>query len=407
MLKSQGTLIEDYNNLGYKTGARSVLSGQGLKDGAKVPYNFAMDTFIMHNKAWSSVVFNPASKSAWKSVLEDYYTSDEYKTLNEQTRGDPLMSKYATANFLNTFVSEEKRQERNPGNPGKGLDGMTPKELQTISQALKNQAKETRDQLGIAQGFSHLGIPIQQFLDRPDEFREIAKNRIVVQLVRMLKIFQHTQITKIAKRPTQTGGRPRGIKHLQRYEELPQALGTEYLDDDIFTYKVATKQVQVRERHGGLPNYTIYVDKSGSMGSGIADTKNPDMYVPKISFCTALALAFEENLKRVGSKMTLRLFDVEVHDPVTDRMALIKTLMSVRADGGTNISKVLEDAMTHRDDKVVVFTDGIDYIDESVINRARGHDIHFVFLQTKSEQLDKAFKNVYLEKIDPSVLMRI
>ena len=63
--------------------------------------------------------------------------------------------------------------------------------------------------------------------------------------------------------------------------------------------------------------------------------------------------------------------------------------------------------MTYRDEKVVVFTDGIDSVDDSMIKRAKGRDIHFVFIQTKSEQLDKAFKNVQIEKIDPSVLMRV
>ena len=403
----QGALVENYDNPDFRAGARSVISGVGLKDGAKVPFNFAMDSYVMHEKAWPDIVFNPASRTAWKSVLEDYYTSDEYRTLNEQTRGDGLMSKYATTNFLNTFVSEKKEQGNQSGNPGQDLDKMTAQQLKGISQALKDQAKETNDEIGVAQGFTHLGIPIQQFLDKPDEFRNLAKDRVVVQLVRMLRVFQHTQITKVAKMPTMIGGRPRGIKRMQRYEELNRAVPTELIDEDLLTYKVATRQLQVSERHAGLPNYLIYIDKSGSMTSGIEDVANPDLFVPKISFVAALALAFEENLRKVQAKMTLKLFDVEVHDPVTDRMELIRTLMSIVADSGTDITKVLEDAMTYRDEKVVVFTDGIDNVNESVIQRARGRDIHFVFIDTTSEQLNKAFKNVRIEKIDPSVLMRV
>ena len=404
----QGALVENYDNPDFRTGARSVISGIGLKNDARVPFNLALDSYVMHDKGWPDIVFNPASRSAWKPVLEDYYTSDEYRTLNEQTRGDGLMAKYATTNFLNTFVSEKKEQGNQSGNPGQDLDKMTAQQLKGISQALKDQAKETNDEIGVAQGFTHLGIPIQQFLDKPDEFRNLAKDRVVVQLVRMLRVFQHTQITKVAKMPTMIGGRPRGIKRMQRYEELNRTVPTELLmDDDLFAYKVATRQLLVDERHGGLPDYLIYVDKSGSMTGPIEDAKNPDMYVPKISFVAALALAFEESLRKAGSRMTLKLFDVEVHDPIVKRMDLIKTLMSIEADNGTDITEVLEDAMTYRDEKVVVFTDGIDKVDEAAIQRARSHDIHFVFIQTKSDQLDKAFRNVQIGKIDPSVLMRI
>lgn len=423
-----GALIQDYNDLTLKTGARSVLSGVGLKEGAKVPFNFAIDSYAMHDKAWSDLIFNPASKTAWKSVLEDYYASDEYRTLNEQTRGDPLMSKYATANFLNSFVQEagdqtpQGQQGNQQGNQGQTpqqgqgsgqngqqtpLDSMTPKEIKGISQALRNQAKETSNQVAVAQGFTHLGIPIAEFLDNPDDFRNMAKDRVIVQLVRMLKIFQHTQITKIAKRPTQTGGRPRGVKTLQRFEEITRTMPTEYLNPALMSYRTATKQLKVRELHSGLPNYVIYLDKSSSMTSGIEDVKNPDMYVPKISFCTALALAFEGNLKKLGSKMTLKFFDTAVHDAITDRKGIIKALMTVRARGGTSLTSVLEDALTYRDEKIVVFTDGIDHIEQTVIDRAKTHDIHFIFIQTDSDQLNKVFRNAKIEKIDPSVLMRI
>lgn len=406
----QGALVENYDNPDFRTGARSVIGGIGLKNDARVPFNLALDSYVMHDKGWPDIVFNPASRSAWKPVLEDYYTSDEYRTLNEQTRGDGLMAKYATTNFLNTFVSERGRQQ----GPGSGsqdaeyMEQMPQDQLSGISNALKDQARETAAEISVAQGFTHLGIPIQQFLDTPDEFREMARDRVVVQLVRMLRVFQHSQITKVAKVPTMVGGRPRGVKRLQRYEELNRTVPTELLmDDDLFAYKVATRQLLVDERHGGLPDYLIYVDKSGSMTGPIEDAKNPDMYVPKISFVAALALAFEESLRKAGSRMTLKLFDVEVHDPIVKRMDLIKTLMSIEADSGTDITKVLEDAMTYRDEKVVVFTDGIDKVDEAAIQRARSHDIHFVFIQTKSDQLDKAFRNVQIGKIDPSVLMRI
>ncbi|MEM4602177.1 MAG: hypothetical protein QW808_04690, partial [Desulfurococcaceae archaeon] len=74
-------LIEYYDNTTYKALARSVLSNF-LLENKKLPFYVAMDSSIIHFKPWSQIVFNPHSKSAWKTILERYYESESYKKLN-------------------------------------------------------------------------------------------------------------------------------------------------------------------------------------------------------------------------------------------------------------------------------------------------------------------------------------
>jgi uncharacterized protein with von Willebrand factor type A (vWA) domain len=107
--------------------------------------------------------------------------------------------------------------------------------------------------------------------------------------------------------------------------------------------------------------------------------------------------------------MTLKLFDTEVHDPIADYARLIDVLARVRADSGTNISNVLEDALRHRDDKIVVVTDGIDQVSEDSVRNARssGLDITFVFIKTDNELIRRNFPCIHLREAEPEVLLRI
>ena len=189
-------------------------------------------------------------------------------------------------------------------------------------------------------------------------------------------------------------------------------LPVEYLDDDLLTYKIASRTVRVSERYGNIQNYVVYLDKSGSMSDDIKYHVSPTQteYVPKISFAAASALALAYQLKKVGAKMTLKLFDVEVHDPISDFAQLIDTLMKIRADSGTNITNVLEDAVKkHREEKVVIVTDGIDEVSEEAVKKAKSVnlDLTCVFIKTDNELLRKNFKSIRVEEAKPSILLEV
>ena len=425
---SQGVLVEDYKNPVFRSQARAVLSNFLLCN-KRLPFFVALDSSIIHLKPWSSIVFNPRVKGGWKAVLERYYETDAYKILNQAVAGDPLLSKYATIQFLNTLFKRAQSEaltlkavsDSAKDNPVQALlqaldTQVSPAEASKVcrrlAEALEAEAKEVLKDLEAVESFSHIGVPVAQLLEKPDEFRDKARNKIVLHLVKFLRQLKREASTpRITKAPTLLGGRPLGVKRLQRYSELTSILPTELLDDELLAYRIASRGALVRERYGGISDYMVYLDKSGSMSESISYRVSPTQTesVPKISFAAASALALAHKLKQVGSKMTLKLFDTEVHDPVSDFAALIDTLLKIRADSGTNISNVLEDALKYRDDRVVVVSDGIDKVSEDAVKRAKSAnlDIHFVFIKTSNALLQKNFPYTYLEEAKPDVLLKL
>ncbi|MCW4047127.1 MAG: hypothetical protein NWE99_06155 [Candidatus Bathyarchaeota archaeon] len=422
-------LVEDYSNPVYKALARSVLSNF-LLENKKLPFYVAMDSSIIHFKPWSQIVFNPSSKSAWKTILERYYESDSYKKLNSAVAGDPMLAKYATIHFLNALFKKAEEQlkqlkqqelsKKEREDPVSSLLNLITqvspeanKAVQAIVFALEEEAEEVLQDIEAIESFSHLGVPVAQMLEKPDEFREKARNRIIIYLVKFLqKLRREAPNLKQTKYPTLIGGRPLGVKKLQRWSELSSVLPFEYLDDDLLSYKIASRSVRVSERYGSISNYVVYLDKSGSMAGDIKYYVSPTQieHVPKISFAAASALALAYKLKQVGARMTLKLFDVEVHDPITNFAQLIDVLLRIRADSGTNISNVLEDAIKHhRNDRIIVVTDGIDEVSEEVVKKAKSAnlDITFVFIKTDNELLRRNFRCVHLSEAKPSVLLEV
>jgi len=423
-------LLEDYNNPTYRTLARSVFTSITLQN-RRIPFLAIMDASILHFKHWTQIVFNPKITGGWKEILEAYYNSDEYKLLNESVAGDPLLSKYATIHFLNKLFERardelprlKKPAPKDYDNPVEAVfnkldDPSVPGYVRSsvknsIVDALRHEAEEIRKDIEVMEGFSHIGVPVANLLERPDEFRHRARNRIIVSLVEFLqRLRKEAPSLRQAKAPTIVGGRPLGVKRIQRWGELPRTLPIELMDDDLFSYKVASRSLRVSEQYGSVQDYVVYLDKSGSMSEDIIYRESPvsASRVPKISFAAASALALAHKLRQVGARMTLKLFDVEVHDPIQDFERLIDTLMHIKADSGTNLTKVLEDAVEHhRDERIVIVTDGIDEIDPEAVRRAKSTnlDLKCVFIKTDNELLRKNFPCIRLEEARPEILLTI
>jgi len=430
----RGALIEDYMSPVYRSLARAILSNFLLED-KRIPFFVAMDAGIVHYKRWTEIVFNSHVREGWRLVLERYYFTDAYRTLNEVVAGDPLLAKYAAIHFLNTLFkkSEEEARKRDlkGGKKGKRVKGgsidllmeyMTEKLEKDpagaekvaveVARELEKEAREVMEDLEVAQGFTHMGVPVAELLDRPDRFREMARNRIVVSFVRLYDRFRReASLPRQARAPTLVGGRPLGVKALQRPSELTRLLPSEFIDEDLLSYRIASRTAKVRESYGTVGNYVVYLDKSGSMAGNIAYYTSPTQreYVPKISFASAATLALADALRRVGAKLTLKMFDTEVHDPITDPLQLVDVLLRIRADSGTNISKVLEDSLAYREERVVVVTDGIDRVDEDAVRRAKsaGVDVSFLFIETDNELLRRNFPCTHLKEAKPTVLLEV
>lgn len=425
----KGALIEDYSNPVLRSLARSALSSF-LLENKRIPFYVAFDASTIHFKHWVNIVFNPKAKTAWRKILEKYYETDEYKKLNEAVHGDEFLSKYATISFLNRLfkVAEKKSRELRLASkqcqscqldPVEALDGtlasrpdIATQMVTEIVNELREEAREVLADIEAIESFSHFDVPIARLLEKPDEFREVSRNRIVVHLVRFLnKLRREAPSLKHTRAPTLVGGRPLGVKRLQRWSELPRALPFEFLDDGLLTYKIASRTLRVSEQYGSIPNYVVYLDKSGSMAGNIKYYTSPASYehVPKISFATASAIALAWALKKYGAKMILKLFDVDVHDPITDFSQLISVLARIRADSGTDITRVLEDALQYRDEKIIVITDGIDQVSEEAVKKAKsaGLDITFVFINTDNELLRKNFPHIHIREARPTILLEI
>jgi len=426
----KGALLEDYNNPTYKALGRSILSSFILEN-KKIPFIIAIDSSIIHYKPWTEIVFNPNLKSSWKQILEEYYQTDEFKILNEAVAGDALLSKYATIHFLNKLFSScqnlsnnrsltipSSSRDSNPIQVISALDNpnirpdIKNSAISSIVQELTQEAEEIMKDVEVIQSFSHVGVPVASMLEKPSEFREKARNKIIVNLVKFIKkLRSESPSLKQAKAPTLVGGRPLGVKKIQRWGELVRVLPTEFIDEDIFSYGVASRSVKVYEMYGSIQDYVVYLDKSGSMANSIAyrESSLQISYVPKISFATASALALASKLKSLGAKLTLKLFDVEVHDPITDYKELIETLLKIRADSGTSITRVLEDALHYRDEKIIIITDGIDELDPDAVKKAKSSnlDVVCIFIQTDNELLRKNFPCIHLKEAKPEILLEI
>jgi hypothetical protein len=293
--------------------------------------------------------------------------------------------------------------------------GVRPEEsINAICKSLEWAAQLTLKDVEAAESFSRAGIPIAKLLEKPDEFRRKVRNTIVVQFVDLFHRLSRESSGLGGTVPTPIGGRPLGVKRIQRWSELPRVVPSEWLDDDLLQYRIASRTVRVVENVGAVRDRVFYLDKSNSMGGGIAYRASPTevKYVPKLSFAAALALAMAYNLRRLGAKAVVKLFDEEVHDPIVDLEEMIDVLLRIRWGRGTDINEVLYDALrSYRgtDKRIVVITDGIDEVGEAYVKRAKSYnlDIIFVFIKTDNQLLRQNFPCVHLQEAQPQVMLRI
>jgi hypothetical protein len=294
------------------------------------------------------------------------------------------------------------------------LPDLRPEEsINAICKSLEWAAQLTLKDVEAAESFSRAGIPIAKLLEKPDEFRRKVRNTFVVQFVDLFHRLSRESSGLGGTVPTPTGGRPLGVKRIQRWSELPRVVPSEWLDDDLLQYRIASRTVRVVENVGAVRDRVFYLDKSNSMGGGIAYRASPTevKYVPKLSFAAALALAMAYNLRRLGAKAVVKLFDEEVHDPIVDLEEMIDVLLRIRWGRGTDINEVLYDALSYRgmDKRIVVITDGIDEVGEAYVKRAKSYnlDIIFVFIKTDNQLLRQNFPCVHLQEAQPQVMLRI
>lgn len=422
--------LSDYSSLSLRSGTYDVLKNFEAKN-VVIDHNMAIDSHLMNMKHWPSLVFNPNSKTSWEAVLRGYYESEEYKRMNEKVHGNPILAKMATTNFLdgilqgiqNSQPQMPNNQQGNSGNNQQGssqgnqgqnsmqgffqqLNQMPQQQSQNIVNgmvaALGKQAAKTEDMADAMAGFSHMGIPLERY--DFDQVREILANRIAINMMKIFRKMVSLPMGKNLTAPSPRRGIPIGTKVMRSFSEIVDLQPSEYLDDDLMSYKIATRTAQVKQRYSGIKNVVVYLDKSGSMGGSMPFNGE---YIERVAFAGGCAFALGKQLRAMGGSLKLKLFDTEVHKEITDNFEILKAATSIRADGGTNITNVLEDAMQYSDEQVMLVSDGVDRVDESAARKASEIDMRCVLIQESNAILEKYFRVQHVDKLEGNFLVEV
>jgi uncharacterized protein with von Willebrand factor type A (vWA) domain len=138
-------------------------------------------------------------------------------------------------------------------------------------------------------------------------------------------------------------------QYSQLKEALPSELALAQVAPALFAVKLAQKSLAVYGRAAEL-KYVVFLDKSGSM----ADPLYGAQAAAKISLAAGLGLAL---YRRTNAEVYF--FDTEV-ERVGPR-EVVSTLLRIKADGGTNIGRVMEEVLRidKPDNRYVIISDGI------------------------------------------------
>ncbi len=348
----------------------------------------AADAYMMYFKDVQDVVAALKAKNrhapAWRAFVEAIIRSPSYARLNQLTRGSIELSVAAAVRMFMKLGYTKKIDEldeamrqleegrvprgmeadaASAGGPRKllaalereaaGCGAALAKKLDEIAEELKQyieargEAEAAVAVLSGGRGYTLEGLSVWHFLSDPDGFRRRVK--LLKDAAKMFRRFMSAFSEPAEQAPNLWGGIS-GVTLMTRYEQVVDAVPHELAIADefpeLFAVKVATKQLTVRERSTKL-RLILYVDKSGSMAGAMQDG------VPKISAAAGLALALH---RRFSAEVCL--FDTEV-----DRVApkdVAEALLKIRADGGTNISRVMEDALRRPSNNLhIIISDGI------------------------------------------------
>jgi uncharacterized protein with von Willebrand factor type A (vWA) domain len=359
----------------------------------------AADGYMMYFRDVKDVAaaLKPKNKAApaWRAFVEAVIKSPNYVRLNQLTRGSAELSAAAAVRmFMKLGYERQKIDELNEamkqleeGKVPPGMEAATAsaggprrllaslekeagscgvavaKELDEVAEELRQyieargEAEAAVAVLSGGRSYSLEGLSIWRFLSDPDGFRR--RTKLLKDAAKMFRRFMSVFTDPSDRMPSIWGG-VSGVTLMTRYEQVvdatPYELAIADESPELFAVRVATKQMVVRER-GIKPRLMVYVDKSGSMADLMPGG------VPKISAAAGLALALHRKFNA-----DMYLFDTEV-DKIAPR-DVIETLLKIRADGGTDISRVMEEALrTPSNTAYIIISDGITDAPKELVDR--------------------------------------
>jgi uncharacterized protein with von Willebrand factor type A (vWA) domain len=283
------------------------------------------------------------------------YTIDEVNQIMRQLEGGSVLSGLeAEAEAAGGPQRLYAALEKDMRSFGKGvaavdLEDVAKKVMEYLQS--KQEAEAAAAALAGGHGYSLEGLSVWSFLQNPDEFRR--RVWILTSTVTAFRMFMKALPAALEREYVESPwGGVDGITKMMQYAQLKEALPSElalsHVSRTLFAAKVAQMSITVY-RHAATVKPVIFVDKSGSMAETFSGGD-----VAKISMAAGLALAL---YRRYGA--TVYLFDTET-EKVTPR-EVVETLLRIKADGGTNIAAVMEEAMRiDRPDHIyIIISDGI------------------------------------------------
>jgi uncharacterized protein with von Willebrand factor type A (vWA) domain len=337
------------------------------------------DLYLMYYQPYETVVqaLKESSRSAWWAFIRGLIRNPKYYSINQITQGSMELSAAAAARTFtlvaNRVETLSKKLENNTaGDPQKYAK--TLEELTNVGEqaALEQVAEELQRYLeakGEAEaaaaalaghGYSLWDLSIWHFLQSPDEFRRRVK--LLSAAAQALRLFSRVLPTSLSHQMSESDwGGIDGVTKMQSYAQLSQILPSELAlaeaSEALFAAKLA-QMALMTYRHAAAVRPVVFVDKSGSM----AESMPGDM--PKISLAAGLALALYRKLQGI-----IYLFDTEV-DKVEPRN-VVRTLLTIKADGGTDANPVLDEIMRlgRRDYVYIIISDGITEASSETLNR--------------------------------------
>ena len=373
-----------------------------------------LDSFMMHYRDYETVLKNLRDEkhrtTLWQKLIAEVVKTEEFYKLNRLTAGSTDLSIIASAQFLIRVLgrygqylqkSERELQQeiqqtlQQGGQSGQQVSAQAVQ--QTAQQMVQAILREMREAVASAlhavqeykeakeeaenvisiicgsggHGFSHEALSVWNFLQRPDDFRKRVK--LLRELLRYMREFSarvpSTSATAVSPQlygEIHRADLMRDLRQIQDLHVLEYAYPTE-----LFIIRLLTRTAVVLQRAVGAKP-VVFVDKSGSM----AEYLSYDCEVPKISVACGFALAL---YRKFGAD--IYLFDTEV-ERVSPR-EVIKTLLTISADGGTCIEEVLREIerIGKRDYLYIVISDGIDRVDPEYAHQvARKYRVVFCLI---------------------------
>ena len=403
------------------------------------------DAALMFYRDYATVIssLKKQPKRAWQKLVANVVKTSDFMRINEVTRGSTELAALAAAKFLASIlrVTADRMSEKKingtavdfldrqspgvitdwfpgsgdgkpapapdipgtPGASGSGSGGVvttedivkaledTKRTVEDYKQA-RDEGEEAAGILGGGAGgnsYAHDALSVWAYLENPDEFRR--RVRILRWAAIMLKEFSNTIPTSLQhQQMISLYGGITGISRMTVESQLrditPQELAALAVRNERlakllkydFLLRLLSKQVTVYQRAATIKP-VIFVDKSGSM----AEYFEAD--IPKISVAAGFALALYRKLNG-----EVYLFDTEVER--VKPSDVVKTLLTIEADGGTNITEVFRTILEigRKDYIYIIVTDAIEHPDENMIGelfrRGLGQRVRFIIVPPAWEE---------------------